>query len=123
MCAEIGVDVIFIEAPVSRQEVEEIGKAFKDVPLLINQVVGGKTPPLPAAELEKMGYDIVIFPGALQMAAGKTMIDVLKVLQTTGSAAKAGESMMGFEERFEVLGLSRYGELQSRYIDEEEEDS
>jgi hypothetical protein len=43
------------------------------------------------------------------------MIDVLKVLQATGNAAKAGESMMGFEERFEVLGLSRYREIESHY--------
>jgi 2-methylisocitrate lyase-like PEP mutase family enzyme len=120
MCAEIGADVIFIEAPESSQQVEEIGRAFRDVPLLINRVAGGKTPPLSVAELEKMGYGIVIFPGDLQRAAGKTMIDLLKFLQTTGSTEKAGDAMMAFEERFEVLGLSRYRELESRYINEEE---
>jgi 2-methylisocitrate lyase-like PEP mutase family enzyme len=118
--AETGADVIFIEAPESVDEVEEIGRRFTDVPLLINRGGGGKTPALSAADLERMGFQIVIFPGDLQKAAGKAMIEILKILKETGNTESAQAMMMSFEERFEILGLSRFRELESVYSREED---
>jgi len=117
--AETGADVIFIEAPESVDEVEEIGRRLKDVPLLMNRGGGGKTPPLSAAELERMGFGIVIFPGDLQKAAGKAMIEILGILKETGNTDSARAMMMSFEERFEILGLSRFRELESLYSRDE----
>ena len=65
---EAGADVIFVEAPTSREEIERVAKEIK-APLLSNQVAGGKTPGLTALELEKLGYKIVIFPVVSLMAA------------------------------------------------------
>ncbi len=117
--AESGADVIFIEAPESVDEVQEIGRRFKDVPLLMNRGGGGKTPALSAAELERMGFRIVIFPGDLQKAAGKAMIEILSILKETGNTDSAQAMMMSFEERFEILGLSRFRELESLYSRDE----
>jgi 2-methylisocitrate lyase-like PEP mutase family enzyme len=117
--AETGADVIFIEAPESVEEVQEIGRRFKDVPLLMNRGGGGKTPALSAAELERMGFQIVIFPGDLQKAAGKAMIEILSILKETGNTDSAQAMMMSFEERFEILGLSRFRELESLYSRDE----
>ena len=117
--AETGADVIFIEAPESVEEVQEIGRRFKDVPLLMNRGGGGKTPALSAAELERMGFQIVIFPGDLQKAAGKAMIEILSILKETGNTESAQAMMMSFEERFEILGLSRFRELESLYSRDE----
>jgi 2-methylisocitrate lyase-like PEP mutase family enzyme len=117
--AETGADAIFIEAPESVEEVEEIGRRFKDVPLLMNRGGGGKTPALSAAELERMGFQIVIFPGDLQKAAGKAMIEILSILKETGNTDSARAMMMSFEERFEILGLSRFRELESLYSRDE----
>ncbi len=117
--AESGADVIFIEAPESVDEVQEIGRRFKDVPLLMNRGGGGKTPALSAAELERMGFRIVIFPGDLQKAAGKAMIEILSILKETGNTDSAQAMMMSFEERFEILGLSRFKELESLYSRDE----
>jgi 2-methylisocitrate lyase-like PEP mutase family enzyme len=117
--AEAGADAIFIEAPESVGEVEEIGRRFKDVPLLINRGGGGKTPALSAAELERMGFQIVIFPGDLQKAAGKSMIEILRILKETGNTDSAQAMMMSFEERFEILGISRLRELESLYSRDE----
>ena len=66
MYMEAGADILFIEAPQTIDEVEKIGKTFgHQVPLLANQVIGGKTPHLTAKELEQLGYKILIFPDAL----------------------------------------------------------
>ncbi len=65
MYMDAGADILFIEAQ-TIDEVEKIGKTFgHQVPLLANQVIGGKTPHLTAKELEQLGYKILIFPDAL----------------------------------------------------------
>jgi 2-methylisocitrate lyase-like PEP mutase family enzyme len=113
--AETGADVVFVEAPEGVEELQKIGRSFRDIPLLINRGGGGKTPALSGAQLEKMGFRIVIFPGDTQKAAGKAMIHLLKILKDTGNTTSAQNMMMGFEERFEILGLSRFRELESLY--------
>src|ERR687898_376799 len=52
--ARLGVDVVFIEAPQSEAELEEIPRALPDIPLLVNVFKGGKTPMLPVERLQQM---------------------------------------------------------------------
>jgi len=56
--------LLFVEAPKTREELARLAKALPGVPLMANMVEGGKTPTLPAAELEAIGFSLVIFPGA-----------------------------------------------------------
>src|ERR687894_1384942 len=44
---EAGVDVLFVEAPQSEEEIAAVAEAFPDMPLLFNWVESGKTPPVP----------------------------------------------------------------------------
>jgi 2-methylisocitrate lyase-like PEP mutase family enzyme len=72
MYIDAGADILFFEAPQSVEEMEKIAKVFSgQVHLLVNQVIGGKTPELPAGELEQMGFKIVIYPSALPYAAAR----------------------------------------------------
>jgi 2-methylisocitrate lyase-like PEP mutase family enzyme len=53
---EAGADVLFVEAPRSLDEMKALTSRFRGrVPLLANLVEGGKTPLLPAAQLEALG--------------------------------------------------------------------
>ena len=58
---DAGADVLFVEAPKTRAELERIQPAVNNVPLIANMVEGGKTPPLKATELEAIGFSLVIF--------------------------------------------------------------
>src|SRR2546423_12523285 len=49
--AQAGADMLFVEAPKSREELARITKALPGMSLMANMVEGGKTPMLPAAEL------------------------------------------------------------------------
>ena len=61
---DAGADLLFIEAPKAREELEKITiRAGGTVPLMANMVEGGKTPMLSASELETLGFSLVIFPG------------------------------------------------------------
>jgi 2-methylisocitrate lyase-like PEP mutase family enzyme len=59
-----GADAVFVEAPQTLSEVEQVPKLVKG-PCLLNMVRGGKTPEIPLADAERMGYSISILPGLL----------------------------------------------------------
>ncbi|MBI3453630.1 MAG: isocitrate lyase/PEP mutase family protein, partial [Rhodospirillales bacterium] len=58
-----GADIVFLEAPESAEEMREFCRAIPK-PCMANMVPGGKTPILPTAELERIGYRIVTYPVA-----------------------------------------------------------
>src|SRR5207244_4588030 len=61
---EAGADMLFVEAPRTRGDLARIVSALGGtLPLMANMVEGGKTPPLSAAELDAIGFALVIFPG------------------------------------------------------------
>jgi 2-methylisocitrate lyase-like PEP mutase family enzyme len=64
-----GADILFIEAPRSESEMETIARTFSGTPLLANLVEDGKTPMLPPATLEQMGYKIALYPISALLAA------------------------------------------------------
>src|SRR4249919_3585703 len=66
MYREAGADMLFVEAPRSGDDLARINLVLgSSVPLMANMVEGGKTPTLSAAELESIGFALVIFPGAI----------------------------------------------------------
>ncbi len=114
--AEAGADVIFVEAPRSREDMERIVAALgKQVPLMANMVEGGKTPPLTAAELEALGFDLVIFPGGLVRAFVTMAQDYFAALLANGSNQPFRERMVDFSELNVVIGTPEMLELGQSY--------
>src|SRR4029077_17615567 len=82
---EAGADMLFVEAPKSREELRRIAKALPGAPLMANMVEGGKTPILPAAELEQIGFALVIFPGGIVRALGHMAAEYYGSLAANGT--------------------------------------
>jgi 2-methylisocitrate lyase-like PEP mutase family enzyme len=84
---EAGADILFVEAPPSRQAMDDLCARFGGrVPLIANMVEGGTTPLLPFETLKDIGYRLVIFPGAFARTvvfAGREMLSTLKEHGTT----------------------------------------
>ena len=112
---EAGADVLFIEAPVGRAEVERVSKHFKGVPLLYNMASSGKTPDLPADELAKLGFRIAIYPNWVILAAIPAMQNMLAELKRTGSIAHMRDKVATFKQFTEIAGLPEIMELEERY--------
>lgn len=112
---EAGADVLFIEAPESIDELREISKTFSGTPLLLNRG-GKKTPPISVSEAEELGFRIIIFPGDLQRAAGKAILNTLQVLKDEGNTVSIQKNLLSFDERFELLGLNKYYELEQKFL-------
>ena len=100
--AAAGADVIFVEAPVSIEQIETIAHRVPQ-PKLINMFQGGKTPLVPVARLKTLGYQIVIIPSDMQRAAIRAMDDVLAALARDGSCAALADRMATFKEREDVV--------------------
>ena len=100
-----GADVLFVEALRTPEEVERAGQAL-DVPLLYNYVETGKSPLLPAAELERLGFKIVIFPASALLSAVQAVRQLLAELKEKGTTAHLVENMTSLRDCFEAVGLS-----------------
>ena len=107
-----GADGLFIEAPVSVEEMEQIGRAF-DVPLLANMLEGGRTPILKPAELEALGFRIVIYGISLLMRATRNMQETLRDIRT-GEMKLTGTGV-SFDEYKEIVGMREWSGIEDRY--------
>jgi 2,3-dimethylmalate lyase len=107
-----GADGLFIEAPVSVEEMERIGKAF-DVPLLANMLEGGRTPILKPAELEALGFRIVIYGISLLMRATRNMQETL--CDILAGEMKLTGTGVSFEEYKDIVGMREWSRIEDRY--------
>ncbi|KJR45836.1 carboxyphosphonoenolpyruvate phosphonomutase [Desulfosporosinus sp. I2] len=112
---EAGADMIFVESPESVEEMKRITSGF-NVPVLANMVEGGRTPLLSAQELEKLGYDLVIFPTASTYMAAQAMKNLMEVLMKTGSTESLIPEMIPFQEFNELIGLAEIRELEAKFV-------
>ncbi len=102
---DAGADLLFIEAPKARVELEKItNRAGGTVPLMANMVEGGKTPMLSASELETLGFSLVIFPGGIVRTLAKTANEYYASLAAHGSTQRFRARMFDFIELNTLLG-------------------
>jgi 2,3-dimethylmalate lyase len=107
-----GADGLFLEAPVDVDELDRIGRNF-DVPQLANMLEGGRTPLLTPAELEQLGFRIVIYGISLLMHAVQVMENVLVSL-AHGKVDFAGKGVR-FEEYKSIVGFERWAAIEGKY--------
>ena len=104
---DAGADVLFVESPRDDAELARVGKALGDrVPLLANMVEGGKTPLHSAAELGRLGYRLVIFPGAMVRVLSRAATLYLQELRRAGTTAGMLDRMFDFNEVNDIIGTA-----------------
>jgi len=116
---DAGADLLFVEAPKTRAELGRIAPALRGVPLMANMVEGGKTPPLSAAELEAMGFALVIFPGGVVRALARTASEYYASLAARGTSAAFRSRMLDFTGINELVGTPEMLALGKRYASSE----
>jgi len=113
---DAGADMLFIEAPKTRDELSRIVTTFgRDIPLMANMVEGGKTPPLSAAELEDIGFALVIFPGGIARALAKAASEYYASLAAHGTTEPFRARMLDFDGLNEVIGTPEMLERGRKY--------
>jgi 2-methylisocitrate lyase-like PEP mutase family enzyme len=113
---EAGADMLFVEAPRSRDDLARVVAALGGaLPLMANMVEGGKTPTLPAAELEAIGFALVIFPGAIVRALGHMASEFYASLAANGSNEPFCNRMLDFAGINALVGTPEMIALGQRY--------
>jgi carboxyvinyl-carboxyphosphonate phosphorylmutase len=115
---EAGASCVFVESLLSVEQMREAVRSIP-VPLLANMVEGSKTPFLPVAELQEIGFGLAIYPLSGWMAAAAVMRELMRELRETGTTqnfwSKRGLEM-SFQELFDVFGLQEARRMEERYL-------
>jgi len=108
--AEMGAEIVFVEAPRSLAEMEriatEVGAAS-----MANMVEGGVTPLLPPDLLQELGYRIAAYPLTLLSAAVAAMRDALAAL----AEGRTPDGLVAFDDLRELVDFDAYDAEARRY--------
>lgn len=99
-----GADMIFVEAPGDIEQMRRICGEI-DGPCMANNIEGGLSPFLPAAELQAIGYAMVAFPVATSYAVAAAIGRLMRTLQATGTTAGMADAMLDFTAFNALVGL------------------
>ena len=101
--ADLGADVLFLEAPRSEQEMQRF---CNEVPgkRMANMLEGGVTPLLSPEQLGAMGFNLVAYPLTLLASAAFAMRQAVTDLQN----GKTPETMLSFPELKALVNFDAY---------------
>lgn len=116
--AHAGADALFVEAPGSIDQLRRIGQDLHGLkPLMANMVEGGRTPLQNAAQLEDLGFSLVIFPGGVVRALAHAAKDFYATMLRDGTTAAFADRMLNFDQLNETIGAPELIALGKRYED------
>lgn len=111
--AQAGADMLFVEAPQTIAQIEEIARKITS-PKLINMFYGGKTPLVALPRLAELGYQVVIIPSDLQRAAIFAMQRVLEAIKLNGDSSCLAKQLTSFNEREQIVRTKEFLEVEKR---------
>lgn len=110
-----GADIIFLESLETVEEMEILNKEIK-APTLANMVEGGRTPLLTNENLEKLGYNLVIWPTASTYVTAFMMQKLMGELKEKGTTEGFMDKMIEFPDFNKLIGLDEYNEMGKKFI-------
>jgi methylisocitrate lyase len=112
--AEAGADLIFVEAPTSREDMRRCNREIK-APTNAIQIEGGKTPLLTVKELEELGFAVVVYPNITVYAAAWMLRELWQGLMKHGTTSHFLDKIISFDEFNTLVGLDKIREKESYY--------
>ncbi|WP_327151062.1 methylisocitrate lyase [Nocardia sp. NBC_01329] len=114
--ADAGADLIFTEALYTPAEFEKF-RAAVSTPLLANMTEFGKSELVPAATLESIGYNAVIYPVSTLRLAMYAAEAGLREIYAEGTQSGLLDRMQPRSRLYELLRYERYNEFDSDVFD------
>ncbi|APS20623.1 isocitrate lyase [Streptomyces sp. Tue 6075] len=105
--AEAGADVIFVEAPETVEQIEEIAARVPQ-PKLINMFHGGRTPLVPRDRLRELGYRLIVVPSDLQRAMITAVRRTLEAINRDGDSGAVRADLASFADRERIVRTAEY---------------
>lgn len=111
---QAGADMIFVEAPTSKEDMLRCNREI-DAPTLAIQLEGGKTPLVTTKELEKLGFNVVVYPNATVYATAWALKELWSGLMRDGSTKSFLDRMIPFDAFNTLVGLDKIRERETHY--------
>ena len=111
---DLGADAVFVEAPESVAELEQIARMIPG-PKVANMVEHGVTPLLSPDELHRLGFDLIVTPLAGLMASAQALRDAYQILRHEGTLRQHLDRLMPFDEFNQLVDLERHYALEQRF--------
>jgi 2-methylisocitrate lyase-like PEP mutase family enzyme len=109
-----GADGVYVEGPTSKDELKQVGKAFKGQHLATSILEnGGKTPWLPPDEFADMGYTMLLYPTTILFRATRAIQQAAKDLRA-GKPLDKNESV-DMDEFEKIVELRHWQEIEKRF--------
>ncbi|MEM3550398.1 MAG: isocitrate lyase/PEP mutase family protein [Candidatus Bathyarchaeia archaeon] len=125
--AEAGADVVFADAIGIQEGMKEIERVIKEVKAPMLYHPSGPSPRLSLEECQKLGFAIVVFPGASLDISAIAVWDYLHELKKKGTQAQVdfeerckGHPLFGIRTIFEFTGYKQIQEYEKLYLPPEE---
>ena len=112
---DLGVDMIFVEALETREQMERVGSEIA-VPLMLNLIEGGRTPLVTYRDAEELGFKYVAPALTALSAAAKGMYEVMRRVREEGVSNAYLDRLFTFQEFARVVHLDRFREMEERYL-------
>ncbi len=100
-----GADLLFVEALESPAEFERVGAEGFGVPLVYNWVEGGRSPALTPREVAALGYQVLLLPISLLLAATRAMQGTLRSIREHGTTVPGAFGADPFTAFTDTIGL------------------
>jgi methylisocitrate lyase len=105
--AQAGADLVFVDAPRTRRQFEEIARRTS-VPTVANMSETGRSPQIETGELEQMGYRLVLFPSTQTWLFTKAYDELARTVVAQRTTSALAERFASFDEVNELLGLDEW---------------
>lgn len=115
--AEAGADLLFVESPESLEEMQRITREVHG-PTLCNQVEGGRTPLLPAQQLEALGFRLAIYPNSVTRLFARAGQELYDELRTSGCTQRLAPRMLDHRGLWDLFEYPAFIDLERRYGDD-----
>jgi 2-methylisocitrate lyase-like PEP mutase family enzyme len=117
MARDTGVDALFVEAPETIGELEQIAAALPGVTLVANMVETGRTPLLTPKELADLGFLLVVSPLSALFTMVRAVQNSLAVLREQGTLRLHLDRLVDFDEFGRIVDLQGHSEREQRFRD------
>lgn len=116
--AEAGADIIFVEAPRTKQDIIQVVKEIQ-APVSINLfdfVEGGKTPLISIGELREIGVARVSIPVGPLFASLKGLQNYLEIIKGGKLAIDRDDLVINFNDFKKLVNFPNFREQEKKYI-------
>jgi 2-methylisocitrate lyase-like PEP mutase family enzyme len=117
MARDTGVDALFIEAPESLNELQQVAAALPGITLVANMVETGRTPLLTPAELAGLGFTLIVSPLTGLFSMVSAVQRSFGLLRDEGSLRGHLDRLVDFGEFGRIVDLDGHYAREARFRD------